>query len=64
MRYTDLLQYKDTDLRDYQQQHKEDVYEAWDAGHRSVMLQMPTGTGKTRVFVSIIKDLQKHFDGN
>lgn len=64
MRYTDLLQYKDTDLRDYQQQHKEEVYEAWDAGHRSVMLQMPTGTGKTRVFVSIIKDLQKHFDGN
>lgn len=63
MRYTDLLQYKDTDLRDYQQQHKEEVYEAWDAGHRSVMLQMPTGTGKTRVFVSIIKDLQKHFDG-
>ena len=63
MRYTDLLQYKDSDLRDYQQQHKEEVYEAWDAGHRSVMLQMPTGTGKTRVFVSIIKDLQKHFDG-
>lgn len=63
MRYTDLLQDKDTDLRDYQQQHKEEVYEAWDAGHRSVMLQMPTGTGKTRVFVSIIKDLQKHFDG-
>ncbi|MBR6630986.1 MAG: DEAD/DEAH box helicase [Alistipes sp.] len=62
MRYTDLLQYKDTDLRDYQQQHKEEVYQAWDDGCRSVMLQMPTGTGKTHLFVSIIKDFQTHIN--
>ena len=46
----------DSELRNYQQKNKEKVYDAW-AKCRSVMLQMPTGTGKTRLFVSIVKDL-------
>lgn len=45
-------------LRPYQQWAKTAVMQAW-ATHRNVMLQMPTGTGKTRLFVSVIADLQK-----
>jgi len=53
-----LKQYSETDegLRNYQQTSKQKVYNVWAAG-KSVMLQMPTGTGKTRLFVSIIKDI-------
>lgn len=46
----------DTTLRPYQINNKAQIYEFWHKG-RSVMLQMPTGTGKTRLFVSIVKDL-------
>jgi len=48
----------DKDLRDYQVEYKTNIFHAWKT-KRSVMLQMPTGTGKTRLFVSIIKDLQR-----
>lgn len=53
-----LKVYNKTDegLRDYQLENKLKVYDAW-KHHQSVMLQMPTGTGKTRLFVSIIKDI-------
>ena len=46
----------DDTLRDYQIENKKKIYEAWTRCNR-VMLQMPTGTGKTRLFVSIVKDL-------
>lgn len=46
----------DDSLRDYQIENKRKIYEAWSKLDR-VMLQMPTGTGKTRLFVSIVKDL-------
>ena len=46
----------DSSLRDYQQENKQKIYDAWGKTN-SVMLQMPTGTGKTRLFVSIIKDI-------
>ena len=49
----------DDSLRPYQHENKERVYEAWKTC-QSVMLQMPTGTGKTRLFVSIIKDIFKY----
>ena len=51
-----LKKYSSSDegLRDYQQDNKIKVYEAWEKV-QSVMLQMPTGTGKTRLFVSIIR---------
>jgi len=47
---------RDESLRDYQCVNKQKIYDAWSRCH-SVMLQMPTGTGKTKLFVSIIKDL-------
>lgn len=43
-------------LRDYQIEAKEKIYEAWKE-NKAIMLQMPTGTGKTRLFTSIIKDI-------
>ena len=46
----------DTSLRSYQQTAKENIFAEWDE-HTSVMLQMPTGTGKTRLFTSIINDI-------
>ena len=59
MKYTDIISNNtDEKLRTYQLEHKVMIYKAWDEGCRSVMLQMPTGTGKTYLFVSIIKDLQ------
>lgn len=50
---------KDTSLRPYQKDNKEKIYEVW-KDKRSVMLQMPTGTGKTRLFSSIIKDIESY----
>ena len=41
-------------LRDYQLAICERVKEAFEA-HRSVMMQMPTGTGKTVVLASLVK---------
>jgi len=57
--FTDLLRYKDSDLRPYQNENKEQIYKSWN-DCRAVMLQMPTGTGKTRLFVSVLKDLHKY----
>ena len=57
--FTVLLRFKDTDLRPYQNDNKEQIYEYW-KDNRAVMLQMPTGTGKTRLFVSILKDFHKY----
>lgn len=48
-------------LRPYQQENKAAIYSAWGEGHMNIMLQMPTGTGKTHLFASIIKDLQDYF---
>jgi superfamily II DNA or RNA helicase len=57
-RYSDLNIEDDT-LRPYQQKAKKDIFEAWDEVN-SVMIQMPTGTGKTRLFTSIIHDINKN----
>lgn len=54
--YSILAKNIDNTLRDYQKENKLKIYKAWNEG-KSVMLQMPTGTGKTRLFVSIINDL-------
>ncbi len=43
-------------LRPYQQDIKRRVVAAWDS-HRSVMVQMPTGTGKTHVLAAIIREV-------
>lgn len=47
-----------TGLRPYQAEMKLKVYSLWDRMD-NVMLQMPTGTGKTIVFTSIVKDIRK-----
>ncbi len=49
---------EDKGLRDYQVKYKKRIYQTWQT-KKSAMLQMPTGTGKTRLFVSIINDLQR-----
>lgn len=48
----------DQSLREYQINSKIEIYKAWESTP-SVMFQMPTGTGKTRLFSSIIKDTQR-----
>ena len=48
----------DKTLRPYQFESKLEIYKAWEHSP-SIMFQMPTGTGKTRLFSSIIKDIQK-----
>ena len=47
----------DRSLRPYQQLAKENIFSAWDECD-NVMFQMPTGTGKTRLFTSIISDIK------
>lgn len=56
MNYRDISR-TDNSLRSYQQQAKEDIFSAWDECD-AVMFQMPTGTGKTRLFSSIISDIK------
>lgn len=46
----------DYSLRDYQQLAKEEIFSQWD-NVDNIMYQMPTGTGKTRLFTSIIRDI-------
>lgn len=46
----------DNTLRPYQQEAKESIFAAWDECN-DVLFQMPTGTGKTRLFTSLIGDI-------
>ena len=48
-----------TKLRDYQLSMLQDLYKAWKR-KQSVMVQMPTGTGKTHLMAAAIRD---HADG-
>lgn len=54
--FTSIKLYRDEQLRDYQLENKLKIYEHLEV-YQSVMLQMPTGTGKTRLFASIVKDI-------
>ncbi len=56
--YSDLYR-NDTSLRPYQQKAKKEIFDAWD-NVDNVMFQMPTGTGKTRLFTSIISDINAY----
>lgn len=44
-----------TQLRDYQQQLKQDIYTAWQT-HRNVLAVAPTGSGKTVLFSDILSE--------
>ena len=57
MRLSELQEIDET-LRPYQVTGKKEIYRAWDTC-RTVLFQMPTGTGKTRLFSSIIKDIRR-----
>ena len=46
----------DGKLRDYQQKAVKEILSAWKT-IKNIMLQMPTGTGKTRLFVALINAL-------
>lgn len=46
----------DISLRDYQQEAKEKIFSQWNDVN-NILYQMPTGTGKTRLFTSIIRDI-------
>lgn len=54
--FNELNPYRDMTLRPYQIEGKEKIYKMW-TQMRSIMFQMPTGTGKTKLFVSIARDL-------
>lgn len=56
--YSDIYK-EDTSLRPYQQKAKKEIFESWDEVD-NVMFQMPTGTGKTRLFTSIISDINRY----
>lgn len=65
MLYSGLNQHN-SNLREHQIEAKGKIFDAWDK-YDSVMLQMPTGTGKTYLFTSIINDLlaaykEAHYD--
>ena len=50
-----LMYSKNDNLRDYQQEMKLRLFEEWEL-HRNVMVQMPTGTGKTHLLVAIVRE--------
>lgn len=56
--YSDINK-EDSTLRPYQQKAKKDIFDSWDEKD-NVMFQMPTGTGKTRLFTSIIRDINDY----
>ena len=53
--YSDIYK-NDSSLRPYQQKAKKEIFESWDEVD-NVLFQMPTGTGKTKLFTSIISDI-------
>ena len=55
MLYSGLYQHN-SNLREHQIEAKGKIFDAWDK-YDAVMLQMPTGTGKTYLFTSIVNDL-------
>ena len=50
-----IMYCKNDCLRDYQQEMKFRLFEEWEL-HRSVMVQMPTGTGKTHLLAAIVRE--------
>lgn len=60
--YSDIPE-ENGNLRQHQIDAKRKIFEAWDK-YDSVMLQMPTGTGKTYLFVSLLNDIVRYYKEN
>lgn len=45
-------------LRDYQAKAIKDIYQAYRDNHKRVVLQLPTGAGKTTIFSQVVKDFR------
>lgn len=50
------------ELRPYQQEAKDAVFEQWDNGTRKTLLVLPTGCGKTIVFAKVTEDCVRKGD--
>lgn len=51
-----MITTKKIDPRPYQQKAAAAIHREWDAGNKKTLVVMPTGTGKTIVFASIVND--------
>jgi superfamily II DNA or RNA helicase len=49
------FRYKNAGLRPYQNEGIQKIFNSWRSGVRSVLFQMPTGTGKTVLFSEIVR---------
>ena len=63
MRQYSNIETIDKMLFPYQKEMKHSVFTKWDTMN-NVMVQMPTGTGKTILFASIVRDLRNWIMGN
>lgn len=50
------------DLRPYQQEARESIFEQWDSGVKKTLLVLPTGCGKTIVFAKVTEDCVRNGD--
>ena len=50
------------ELRPYQQEARESIFEQWDSGVKKTLLVLPTGCGKTIVFAKVTEDCVRHGD--
>lgn len=50
------------ELRPYQQEAREAIFEQWDSGVKKTLLVLPTGCGKTIVFAKVTEDCVRHGD--
>ena len=50
------------ELRPYQREAKEAIFEQWDSGVLKTLLVLPTGCGKTVVFAKVTEDCVRHGD--
>ncbi|WP_302954549.1 DEAD/DEAH box helicase [Faecalitalea cylindroides] len=50
------------ELRPYQQEAKDAIFNEWDQGHSKTLLVLPTGCGKTIVFAKVAEECVRHGD--
>lgn len=50
------------ELRPYQQEARESIFEQWGSGVKKTLLVLPTGCGKTIVFAKVTEDCVRHGD--